>query len=256
MRSIKRVIRLRHQGSLSARQVAQALMIAKSTVCDYLSRYETSGLTLADLEALSEGEIYAALFPEAVSGAPRPPRKSLPDFALMHQELKKRHVTRQLLWEEYRSLHPDGYAYTQFCNLYRKWTKKLSISMRQIHKAGQKMFVDYSGLTAEVIDQKTPPDSPQKEIFREMLVQIEKIIASAVQQAPTKERPPEKQPVDVRLVEERAPEKPAEREELAQQLDSLFSAEAIAAAEQMAQEVQTLTFEEAMARGLLGNMQV
>lgn len=155
MRSIKRVIKLKHQGSLSARQVARALKIAKSTVCDYLSRYEDSELTLSDLEDLTEQEIYAALFPETGADTNRPPRKSLPDFALMHSELRKRHVTRQLLWEEYRSLHPDGYAYTQFCNLYRKWARKLSISMRQIHKAGQKMFVDYSGLTAEIIDQKT-----------------------------------------------------------------------------------------------------
>jgi len=84
---------------------------------------------------------------------------------------------------------------------------------------------------------------------------IEKIVASAIQQAPKEERPPEKQP-HVRPVEEHPPEKPAERPESVQQLESLFSAEALAAGEQLAQEVQTLTFEEAMARGLLGNMQM
>jgi len=82
--------------------------------------------------------------------------------------------------------------------------------------------------------------------------EIEKIVASAIQQAPKEERPPEKQPSDIRLVEERAPEKPAERPESVQQLENLFSAETLAAGEQLAQEVQTLTFEEAMARGLLG----
>jgi DNA-binding response OmpR family regulator len=96
--------------------------------------------------------------------------------------------------------------------------------------------------------------------------EIEKIVASAIQQPPAEERPPEKRPVedrppekqppDVRPVEGRAPEKPAERPESVQQLDSLFSAETIAAGEQLAQNVQTLTFEEAMARGLLGNMQM
>jgi DNA-binding response OmpR family regulator len=96
--------------------------------------------------------------------------------------------------------------------------------------------------------------------------EIEKIVASAIQQPlaeerppekrPVEDRPPEKQPLDVRPMEGRAPEKPAERPELVQQLDSLFSAETIAAGEQLAQDVQTLTFEEAMARGLLGNMQM
>ena len=84
---------------------------------------------------------------------------------------------------------------------------------------------------------------------------IEKIVASAIQQAPKEERPPEKQP-HVRPVEEHPPEKPAERPESVDQLESLFSAEALAAGEQLAQDVQTLTFEEAMARGLLGNMQM
>ena len=85
--------------------------------------------------------------------------------------------------------------------------------------------------------------------------EIEKIVATAIQQAPKEEHPPEKRPY-VRPVEERPPEKPAEPSESVQQLESLFSAEALAAGEQLAQEVQTLTFEEAMARGLLGNMQM
>jgi len=151
MRSIKKIIYLSYQSQLSVREISGALDIPKSTVSDYLHRFQESGLNLSDLEEKDSEALYALLFPKPPEKVAAP-RKSLPDFIQIHQELKRKHVTRLLLWEEYREAHPDGYGYTQFCELYNRWRKTLSISMRQVHKAGEKMFVDYSGLTMEIID--------------------------------------------------------------------------------------------------------
>lgn len=108
---------------------------------------------MADLDECSDRDIYQALFKDLATAAIT--SKPVPDFALIHEELKRRHVTRLLLWEEYRTVYPNGYGYTQFCERYNRWRQKLSITMRQVHKAGEKMFVDYSGMTMEVIDRRS-----------------------------------------------------------------------------------------------------
>lgn len=153
MLTIRRIITLREKSGLSIRQIARALNTPSSTVEDYIRRYKNSGLTVLDLSTKTSTEIYTKLFCEKV----RKPsyRKPLPDFQVIHSELKQKHVTRQLLWEEYRELHPDGYSYTQFCDLYRDWSKSIIISMHQEHKAGEKMFIDYSGLTMDIINRST-----------------------------------------------------------------------------------------------------
>ncbi len=145
MKDIRRVIRLSQQGGLSTRQIAKALNISRSTISDYLRRYKQSDLKLASIDGLNDSQIYALLFP-VKADTERKHQKPLPDFSNIHTELKRRYMTRQLLWEEYRQAYPDGYGYTQFCQLYKDWSKSLTVSMRQIHKAGEKMFVDYSGL--------------------------------------------------------------------------------------------------------------
>ena len=154
MKMIKTILKLHLESKLSSRQISNALSIPKSTVTDYVRRLKSADITLRDLDGVSDEEVYRRLFPESSSG-PQRFNKVLPDFTWIHTELKRKSVTRQLLWEEYREEHPDGLAYSQFCNLYREWQKKLDISMRQVHKAGEKMFVDYSGLKGEVIDPET-----------------------------------------------------------------------------------------------------
>jgi len=156
MSEIEKIIRLKSQSGLSIRQISQALNLRKSTVSDYLRRFKASGLTSEGLKELSDHQLVQALFPEKIS-TERTTRTERPDFSRMHTELKKRHVTRQLLWEEYRESKPAsaGYGYSQYCQLYKDWSKTLSISMHQIHKAGQKMFVDFSGLKGEVADCRT-----------------------------------------------------------------------------------------------------
>jgi len=122
MSKFEEIIRFKIQHGLSIRQISMALNLKKSTVSDYLRRYRASGLTPEDIPKMSDREIIAALFPERkVSGC----RDSIrpPDFAQMYTELKYRHITRQLLWEEYRSVNPNGYGYSQYCQLNNRTIK-------------------------------------------------------------------------------------------------------------------------------------
>ena len=115
MQEIKKLLKLYIQSELSVRQIGHALTISKSTIGDYITRFKHSGLTLADLESKSESEIYALLFKEDQKLPKRSKKKVLPDFALIHLELKKKYVTRDLLWCEYKSTYPDNhYGYTIF----------------------------------------------------------------------------------------------------------------------------------------------
>ena len=151
MKHIRKIIELHELTGLSVREIKNALNLPKSTVGDYLKTWEAGNLTLEQLRVLNDDQIYTALFGTKDRKRSRP----LPDFAKMNTELKKKQVTRSLLWEEYREQHPDGLGYSQFCDHYLRWSKKVSVSMRQVHKAGEKLFVDYSGLTMEIIDHKT-----------------------------------------------------------------------------------------------------
>ena len=100
---------------------------------------------------MDAGTLEARLFPPEGESSARP----LPNWSEIYRELKRPGVTLQLLWEEYKESHSDGYQYSRFCDLYRRWRGKLDLSMRQDHKAGEKLFVDYSGLTVSVCDPKT-----------------------------------------------------------------------------------------------------
>ncbi|MCH7940157.1 MAG: IS21 family transposase [Candidatus Marinimicrobia bacterium] len=153
MRHIRRIIGLHVTSGLSVRLISRALSVPPSTVADYIRRFRAGVLSPSDIRNLNDRQVYAALFPEQGKG--HLPGKPLPDFSLIHRELRRKHVTRLLLWEEYREQHPGGYGYTQFCELYRQWSQKISVSMRQVHRAGEKLFVDYSGLTMEIIDPVT-----------------------------------------------------------------------------------------------------
>ena len=156
MREIKKILSLYRQTDLSSRAIAKALTKPKSTVCDYIHRFNKSGLTSEDLSDKSDEQIYHALFPEEKKSNNQAGKNVLPDFSAIHLELKKKYVTRALLWEEYKESYPDNhYGYTHFCNLYKAWQKRLHVTMRVNHVAGEKMFLDYSGLTWEIIDTAT-----------------------------------------------------------------------------------------------------
>ena len=152
MRKIHDVLRL-HAGGLSKRRIAVGLNIGRAAVGDYLRRARRAGLAWPLPEGLSDEALERLLFapPPAVS----PDRRPLPDWPLMHRELKQPGMTLAFLWEEYRAVHRDGYGYSRFCDLYRDWRGRLAPTIRQTHVAGEKLFVDYAGATADVIDRLT-----------------------------------------------------------------------------------------------------
>jgi len=154
MRKIREVLRLRYDLRLSARQIAQSCNIARSTVSDYLFRARNAGLTWPFLPELDDTALGSLLYPSAAKAVPRAKRQ-MPPMEYIHGELKKKGVTLQLLWYEYKRANPEGYQHSQFSELYRRWAGKLDLSLRQEHRAGQKLFVDYAGDTIPVINPET-----------------------------------------------------------------------------------------------------
>ena len=151
MRKIREVLRLKHERGFSHRAVAQACSIGVGTVTLYLERSATLGLGWPLLPDLDDAALEARLFPRAA-----PVRERVrPDCAWIHRELTHPGVTLHLLWEESAQGHPAGYRYSQFCAIYRRWVRRLRPSMRQVHRAGEKTFIDYSGTRPVVVDRHT-----------------------------------------------------------------------------------------------------
>lgn len=152
MMKLRELMRLTAMG-VSARKIAIATGVARSTVAEYQRRIRTAGLTWPLPPELDDDlSLSARLFEEdrtQVRGRPEP------DWARVHAELRRKGVTKALLWEEYRSATPDGYQYSHFCDLYARWSGRVNVTMRQEHRAGEKMFVDFSGDGIELIDEQT-----------------------------------------------------------------------------------------------------
>lgn len=153
MRKIREVLRLRWNLALNERATARACKVARSTVRLYVQRARDAGLERwKSIEALGDAELEKALFPPA----PRPSgRRVMPNWGDVHLELQKKNVTRLQVWSEYKASHPDGLEYSRFCDLYREFQGRMDLSMRQVHRAGEKMFVDYCGQTMPVKDPET-----------------------------------------------------------------------------------------------------
>jgi transposase len=153
MRSVREILRLRAEG-LSDRAIARSTRLARSTVSDYAGRAVAAGLSWPLPEGLTDTALEALLF---VRGGPAPGahRKPEPDWASLHRELRRPGVTLMLLWQEYRAGAPEGYGYSSFCELYEEWESRLPPVMRQVHPAGERLFVDYAGQTVELVDGRT-----------------------------------------------------------------------------------------------------
>ncbi len=153
MRKIKEVLRLHFESGLGQRPIGRALGLSRTTVGDYLRRATAAGLSWPLPNSLSEQQIYHRLFPPSamISATGR----RVPDWAHIHTELKRDGVTLMLLREEYQSGSDQTYRYSHFCELYRQWAGKQRISMRQIHKAGEKLFVDYAGQSLPIVNPHT-----------------------------------------------------------------------------------------------------
>lgn len=155
MRQIREVLRLRFEKNLSERQMAQAIGAGRSTIQEYLKRAAQAQLTWPLPQELNDEQLENLIFPTGPLKFEKGVSRPLPDFQHLHQELKRKGVTLLLLWEEYQQANPQGYQYTQFCEHYNRWAKTLEPVMRQTHKAGEKLFVDYAGMTMGVVDRQT-----------------------------------------------------------------------------------------------------
>ncbi|MGZ8402873.1 MAG: IS21 family transposase [Rhodoplanes sp.] len=154
MRKIRDVLRLTAAG-MSSRKIAASLVVGATTVVDCLQRARAAGVNWPLLDDLSDEALEARLFPASTALAKITARRPQPHWPTIHCELRRPGVTLQLVWEEHRAAHPEGYGYSRFCELYRAWEGRLSPTMRQTHLAGEKLFVDYAGTTLEVIDGAT-----------------------------------------------------------------------------------------------------
>lgn len=157
MRKTREVLRLYFDLKLGQRQVARSASVSQSTVHNYLERFTAAGLSWPLPAEMTEAELAAALFPaDPGKGARRKAERPLPDFAHIHEELQgHKHTTRQLLWEEYRAAQPDGYTYGRFCYLYQRWKQQRDVVLRQEHRPGEKLFVDWAGTTIPIYDPQT-----------------------------------------------------------------------------------------------------
>jgi len=153
MRKIREVLRLKFDCDISNRQIAISCNIARSTVAEYLFRFKQAALSWPLPQDIDDNQLEQLLYPQlaAVPIDQRP----LPDWPYIHQQLRHKTVTLMLLWQEHKEQYPQGYQYSQFCYLYRQWAKIIDPVMRQEHRAGEKLFVDYAGQTVEVYDLHT-----------------------------------------------------------------------------------------------------
>ena len=155
MQKVREIFRLAMQCGRSSRDIGKICHISHSTVLDYLKRSKQADLDYEKIRLMNDQILREILKRVGTQDVPLKPIYPMPDWEYVHQELKKKNVTLQLLWEEYKDEHPDGYQSSQFMEYYRRWKKKLRISMRQVHNAGEKMFVDYAGHTIPIRDRVT-----------------------------------------------------------------------------------------------------
>jgi len=151
MRKVREVLRLHFGAGLSARQIAASCNLGRSTVGEYLQRAQEAGLSWPLPESMDDTRLEAALFKRPICSDTRP----LPDMNYLHTEMRRKGVTLQRLWCEYKESYADGYQYTQFCEYYRRSQEKLDISLRKEHRAGERMFVDWAGPAVSLVDRNT-----------------------------------------------------------------------------------------------------
>ena len=161
MRQITEVLRLKYEAGLSHERIARACGLSKGVVGKYVSLTQAQGLHWPLPEGTDEARLEALLFPAKTP----PARFAEPDYFQIHQELKRKGVTLQLLWAEYVETHGEkARRYSQFCHHYRQWRGRQRRSMRQVHRAGEKVFIDYCGPTVTVVD-RTTGECRQAQVF-------------------------------------------------------------------------------------------
>ncbi len=177
MRKIRDALRLTLHEGLSLRQTAASLQMPFTTVGDHLRRAKAAGLTWPLPEGLDDDALEALLFS---TEAPPTVVRPLPEWAKVHVELRRPHVTLMLLWLEHREAFPEAHAYSQFCELYRRWRRHVDVVMRQDHKAGEKLFVDFPGHRIPIYDERTGELAFEAELFVAVLGASSYLYAEAV----------------------------------------------------------------------------
>ena len=164
MRRVREILRYRAEQGLGHKSIAVRVGAAPSTVRETLRRATAAGLSWPLDDDMSDDVLEAALYKAAgtKTGHRRAPE---PDWAEVHRELKRKHVTLQILWDEYIGRYPDGYRYSRYCDLYRGWAMKLPVTMRQEHASGDKLFVDYAGDTVTVVVDRLSGKTRQAHLF-------------------------------------------------------------------------------------------
>ena len=162
MRKIRDVLRLSLGEGLSLRDVALSLQVPHTTVGDHVRRAKAVGLGWPLPDGLDDDALEALLFS---SPAPPAAARPLPDWQKVHVELRRPHVTLMLLWLEHKEAFPDGHAYSQFCELYKRWRRQVDVVMRQEHKAGEKLFVDFAGRRIPIYEDRTGHVVFEAELF-------------------------------------------------------------------------------------------
>jgi len=152
MRKVREILRLRIGIGLTTRQVAESCKVSTSTVSEYEKRFREAGMTWPLPELMDDAELERIVRSRLESAREDRP---LPEAGYLIEEMRKPHVTLHLLWLEYRERHPDGYGYTQFCHYYREAKEKVDVVLRQVHRAGEKLFTDYAGDTLSIVDPQT-----------------------------------------------------------------------------------------------------
>lgn len=150
MRKLREILRLRLTAELSMRQIKASLRLSLGAVQKVISQAESLELDWPAIEKLDDQQLASAIYPGSDSHVSS--QFQLPDWVEVHRKLKRKGVTKHLLWEEYSQQYPNSsYSYPQYCALYKDWLKKQKRSMRQTHKAGEKLFVDYAGQTMPIV---------------------------------------------------------------------------------------------------------
>ena len=152
MRQVFEALRLVFDQGRSQREAGRVLGLSQSTINEYLRRFRASGMPWPLAPDADEVTVAARLFTDHTPPTGAWPQ---PDWPTIHAELKRKGVTLQLLWIEYKQREPDGYQYTQFCRHYHAWADTLAPALRQVHIAGEKCFIDYAGQTMPVVDVHT-----------------------------------------------------------------------------------------------------
>ena len=176
MKKIREVIRMRYSLDMGIRQIASACNIGRTTVSEYVERAEAAKLSWPSAGELSDEELQRLLFPPAQTKGN--PRRALPDWSEVRQELSRKGTTLLLLWKEYMLLHPDGYSYSRYARYYREWVSASDVRMRQPRKAGEKLEVDWSGLGIQIVDAKTG-EATQASVFVSAMGSSQMIFAKA-----------------------------------------------------------------------------